>query len=526
MPQNSNASNQARSGAKSGPKNEVQSEMKNSKIHLPAQAYPPLQLPLGYDEICKILPHRYPFLLVDRITELEPGRRCVGIKCVTLNEEFFQGHFPGRPVMPGVLILEAMAQVAGVLTLVSRNTPGALSYFAAIEKARFRQPVQPGDQLVTEATLQVLRGALCKVSVVGRVDGQDMVEAEYTFMTADGNSVGAVARATGIVSGGADTTSSASPSPIAAPLPNANGKPGSNGTSTPASVPDGIQTSGNPSQRAALIEPPRDDVTETFIHPTAMIDSQAQLEDPVWIGPYCVLEAKTSVGAGTILEANVIVKSGTTIGKRCRVWPNVVLGHEPQDSKYKGEESFVRIGDDNVLREMVTVHRATGEGQATVIGNKNLLMAYAHVGHNCVIGDSNMISNSSGVAGHVTIEDRTVIGGFVGVHQFVHIGSMAMVGGLSKVVQDVPPFCIADGRPAKIHGLNIRGLRRNGVAQEQRNQVSAAFKLLYRSGLNTTQAMEKIRATIPPSDTLNQMLDFIERVGGGRLGRQDETAHL
>lgn len=534
MPQNSNATSEIKSEVHS----DVKSEPKNSKIHLPIEAYPALQLPLGYDEICKILPHRYPFLLVDRITELEPGKRCVGIKCVTMNEEFFQGHFPGRPVMPGVLILEAMAQVAGVLILVSRNTPGALSYFAAIEKARFRQPVQPGDKLVTEVTLQVLRGALCKVSVVGRVDGQDMVEAEYTFMTAEGNSVGAVARASGIVSAatvdaapimsGASITSG---SPIAAPLPNSNGKaPGhadnhsdNNGASTPANSPI---MSSNPAHRAALVEPPREEVTETFIHPTAMIDSAAHLEDPVWIGPYCVLEAKTAVGAGTILEANVIVKSGTTIGKRCRVWPNVVLGHEPQDSKYKGEETFVRIGDDNVLREMVTVHRATGEGQATVIGNSNLLMAYAHVGHNCIVGDNNMISNSSGVAGHVTIEDRTVIGGFVGVHQFVHIGSMAMVGGLSKVVQDVPPFCIADGRPAKIHGLNIRGLRRNGVAQEQRNQVSAAFKLLYRSGLNTTQAMEKIRATIPPSETLNQMLDFIDRVGGGRLGRQDETAHL
>lgn len=472
---------------------------RTSKIQLSSNPYPELTMPLGYDEICRILPHRYPFLLVDRIIELEPGNRCIGIKSVTANEEFFQGHFPGRPVMPGVLLLEAMAQVAGVLTLVSRNTPGALSYFASIEKARFRRPVQPGDQLVTEATLQVLRGALCKVSVVGRVDGQVVVEADYTFMTVDETNFRDEKQAGEEHDG----------PPLSAP---------------PAAV--SHQVSAATPIKTAIATPPRTEVTETFIHPTAMIDPEAQLDERVWIGPYCVIEGGTKVGAGTVLESNVIVKRGTSIGKRCRIWPNVVLGHEPQDLKFKGEESFVEIGDDNVLREMVTIHRATGEGEKTVIGNANVLMAYAHIGHNCVVGDHNMISNSAGIAGHVTIEDKTVIGGFVGIHQFVHVGRMAMVGGLSKVVQDVPPFCICDGRPAKIHGLNIRGLRRNGVPPEERNQVSAAFKLLYRSGLNTAQALEKIHQTIPTSATLDELVDFIERVGEGRLGRQDETPRL
>ena len=133
----------------------------NSRVMMAKNPLPIAPLPLGWDEITKILPHRYPFLLVDKITELEPGHRCVGLKNVSSTEEFFQGHFPGHPVMPGVLILEAMAQVAGVLILVSRNTPGALSYFAKVEKARFLQPVRPGDQLVTEAILQVLRGPYC-----------------------------------------------------------------------------------------------------------------------------------------------------------------------------------------------------------------------------------------------------------------------------------------------------------------------------------------------------------------------------
>jgi UDP-N-acetylglucosamine acyltransferase len=478
---------------------------RNPKIQLPEHPYPPLSMPLGYDDIRKILPHRYPFLLVDRIVELEPGVRCVGVKSVTINEEFFQGHFPGRPVMPGVLLLEAMAQVAGVLTLVSRNSPGALSYFASIEKARFRRPVQPGDQFMTEATLTVLRGALCKVSVVGRVDGQAMVEAEFTFMTADESTVGTVARASGL-------PDSVPPAAILAGAGNTRGA--DNGAAPAAAYP------------RVVVTPPSGGVEATYIHPTAMVDPEAQLDERVWIGPYCVIEGGTQIGAGSILESNVVVKRGTTIGKRCRIWPNVVLGHEPQDLKFKGEESFVIIGDDNVLREMVTVHRATGEGEKTIIGDANVLMAYAHVGHNCTIGSQNMISNSTGISGHVSIEDKTVIGGFVGVHQFVHIGRMAMVGGLSKVVQDVPPFCMCDGRPAKIHGLNIRGLRRNGVPPEQRNQVSAAFKLLYRSKLNTAQAMEEIRATIPSSPTLEELVGFIERVGEGRLGRQDETPHL
>jgi UDP-N-acetylglucosamine acyltransferase len=203
-----------------------------------------------------------------------------------------------------------------------------------------------------------------------------------------------------------------------------------------------------------------------------------------------------------------------------------VLGHEPQDAKFKGEVSFLKIGDNNILREMITIHRATGEGEATVIGNDNMLMAYVHLGHNCVIGSHNTISNSTGVSGHVTIEDRCVVGGFVGIHQYVHVGKMAMVGGLSKVVQDVPPFCIMDGRPAKIHGLNTRGLRRNGVSVEVRNEIGTAFKLLYRSGLNTTQALERVAEEIPDSETLEYLTSFIERVREGRLGRQDETPHL
>jgi UDP-N-acetylglucosamine acyltransferase len=494
---------------------------RNPRVQMPKVPFPPLSLPLEYEDICRILPHRYPFLLIDRIVELEPGVRCVGIKNVTANEEFFQGHFPGYPVMPGVLILESMAQVAGVLTLVSRNTPGALSYFAVIEKARFRQPVRPGDQLVVEVTLNVLRGLLCKCSVVGRVNDQIVVEAEYSFMTIASESSTTIAK----------QHSSDTPDSLLAP---ANLHDDSTVPAPPLVTPrsEAARTNAlphNPTTHtvpavAASTRVPREG--EAFVHPTAIVAPDAQIGQGVYVGPYSLVESGTSIGDGTRLDSHVVVRSGTSIGKRCRIWPHAILGGDPQDVKYRGEATFLEIGDDNIFREMVTIHRATGEGGKTIVGSNNLLMAYAHIGHNCVIGSNVMLSNSCGLSGHVTIEDKTVVGGFVGVHQFVHIGKMCMIGGLSKVVQDVPPFCTCDGRPAKVHGLNIRGLRRNGVDPETRNHVGNAFKLLYRSGLNTSQALDRIHAEIPRSETLDYFINFVERVRGGRLGRQDETPHF
>lgn len=505
-------------------------ERPKPRVQMSKTPYPPFTLPLLTTDIFKILPHRYPMLLVDKIVEMEPGVRAVGVKNVTANEEFFQGHFPGHPIMPGVLLLEAMAQVAGVLILVSRNTPGALSYFAGMKELRFKRPVRPGDQFITEVTLLVLRGPLCKVEVVGRVDGEIVVEAEFTFFTSDDGAGEAVVVSSKEVSVATQSSVTQNGATNASPISYAT--PIVHPTAISNGVNNGVQNgNGAPKTEDRVLEVarvadfivPRESNGQTFIHSTAIVHQNAEIGQGVWIGPNCIVEDDTQIGDNTILEANVVIKSGTRIGKRCRLWPNVVLGHEPQDAKYKGERSFLSLGDDNILREMVTIHKGTGEGKYTRIGDRNMLMAYVHIGHNCAIGHNNMISNSTGLSGHVTIEDRTVIGGFVGIHQFVHVGKMAMIGGLSKVVQDVPPFCTCDGRPARVHGLNTRGLRRNGVASSERTQVGSAFKLLYRSNLNTTQALERVHAEIPTSETLDYLVDFIERVREGRLGRQDET---
>jgi beta-hydroxyacyl-ACP dehydratase FabZ len=356
-------------------------ERPKSRVQMAKEPFPLPPLPLGYEEICRILPHRYPLLLVDRIVEIEPGVRCVGLKNVTANEEFFQGHFPGHPVMPGVLLLEAMAQVAGILTLVSRNTPGALSYFAGMKELRFHQPVRPGDQFVTEATLLVLRGPLCKVHVVGRVNGEVVVESEYTFFTAnDGADKAIVAKQSALT---ADTSTHKSEKPVSATSVSAatplisDSPVSSNGSAANVSTSssNGSSTHSLPATPVVaaplIVTPPRQSTGQTFIHPTALVDSNAQIGQGVWIGPHCIIEGETQIGDNCVLEANVVIKAGTSLGQRCRIWPNVILGHEPQDVKYRGEQSFLRIGDDNILREMVTIHRGTGEGTATVIGNKN-----------------------------------------------------------------------------------------------------------------------------------------------------------
>ncbi len=260
----------------------------------------------------------------------------------------------------------------------------------------------------------------------------------------------------------------------------------------------------------------------TVIHPSAIIDDSAVIGDGVNIGPFCVIGPNCKIGKNTELFAHVVLEQNVTIGEDCVLKAGVVLGGPPQDHKFKGESTGVIIGDRVQLREYVTIHRATGDGNNTIIGDDNLLMAYVHVGHNCLIGNRNMLSSYAGLAGHVTIEDNVVVGGMVGIHQFVHVGKYAMLGAYSKIVQDVPPFMLADGRPADVLDINAIGLRRSGLLQDDRNTISDAYKLLYRSSMNRAQALEQIRSELPQIEALEYLVAFVERVSKGSAGRQDD----
>jgi UDP-N-acetylglucosamine acyltransferase len=262
---------------------------------------------------------------------------------------------------------------------------------------------------------------------------------------------------------------------------------------------------------------------KTEIHPTAIVDGTAEIGSGVEIGAYSVVGRNARIGDGTRVGSHVVIEENTTLGEGCTVLTGAVLGGAPQDYKYHGEATYLKIGDRNMIREFVTIHRASGEGDSTIIGDENMFMAYCHIGHNCRLGSGITMANMVGISGHTLIEDKVVFGGIVGVHQKVRIGKLAMVGGFSKVVQDVPPFAMADGRPSRVCDLNVIGLRRNGVGPKVRSEVKQAYKLLYRSNLNVTQALEAIENEIEPSEELQYLLDFIRNVRLGFGGRQLEA---
>ena len=291
---------------------------------------------IEHNEIKDILPHRYPFLLVDRVIEMYPGERIVGIKNVTGNEEFFQGHFPGQPIMPGVLQIEAMAQVGGILLLSQKDIHGKLALFAALDNVRWKKPVFPGDVLRMEMILDKVKGPVAKMHGQAFVEGQLVCEADFTFSVTD-----------------------------------------------------------RPAKK--------------HIHPTASIHPTADLGKDIMVGPYAIIGENVKIGDETIIDAHTIIEKWTSIGKNCRIHYGCVIGSTSQDMKYKGEKSFVEIGDNNEIREFVTINRATEKDKVTKVGSNNLFLTNVHIGHDCQIGNEVIISNTTGISGHVIVEDKAVI---------------------------------------------------------------------------------------------------------------------
>jgi len=236
----------------------------------------------------------------------------------------------------------------------------------------------------------------------------------------------------------------------------------------------------------------RSTVTCVSIHPTAVVSSRAHIGADVTIGPYAIIEDSVVIGDGCEIGAHAVVKRYTTLGERNRVFEHATLGGEPQDLKYRGEPSRLVIGDDNVIRESVTIHRATGEDMATTIGSRNYLMVGVHIAHNCVLDDDCVFANGAALAGHILVEDHVYLSNEVGVHQHVRLGRYSLVGGKAKVVQDVLPFLITDGNPSRVRGLNSVGLRRAGFSCEARMNLKRACHLLMRSRLPLEIALQNM----------------------------------
>jgi len=259
------------------------------------------------------------------------------------------------------------------------------------------------------------------------------------------------------------------------------------------------------------------------IHASAVISPSAKIGDNVTIGPYTVIGDEVVIGDGSIIEPHAVIAKWTTLGKECRVFQFASVGAEPQDLKFKNEKSYTIIGDRTVIREGATIHRATGDGNETRIGSDCLLMAYIHVAHNCVLGNHVIMSNLASCSGHAVVEDRVVIGGMAGVHQFVKIGRNAMVGGMSKLVQDVVPYTLVDGHPAKVVGLNNVGISRAGIPLESRRLIKKAYKILYRSGLSLAEAIAVIEQEVDSCEEVEHFLRFLRNAERGICRERRET---
>jgi UDP-N-acetylglucosamine acyltransferase len=246
------------------------------------------------------------------------------------------------------------------------------------------------------------------------------------------------------------------------------------------------------------------------IHPTAHVHPSSKLGKNVEIGPETIIGPGVSIGDNTKIDAHYLIARWATIGKNNQIHHGVTIGAPPQDAKYKGEKGEVIIGDNNIIREFVTIHLPSGEGNKTIIGSENFIMVHAHVPHNCKIGNQVVIGGYVGLAGYTQIDDQAIIGGMAGIHQFVRIGRLAMVGAQSKVVRDVPPFMIIDGNPAQVRAVNSIGLQRRGYSVEAQTEIKKSFKLIYESGHNAQKAASEIKKRLRPLSEIELLTKFLQ----------------
>ncbi|HEX3989266.1 MAG TPA: acyl-ACP--UDP-N-acetylglucosamine O-acyltransferase [Verrucomicrobiae bacterium] len=245
-----------------------------------------------------------------------------------------------------------------------------------------------------------------------------------------------------------------------------------------------------------------------MIAPTAVIHPKARIGVDCVIGPYCVIGEHVTLGAGCQLHSHVVIDGHTELGEKNEIFPFASIGLKTQDLKWKGGVTRTQIGGNNTFREYVTVHSATGDGEVTTIGSNNHILAYSHIAHNVTLGNHIIMSNVATLGGHILVEDRAVIAGLAAVHQFCRIGAMSMIGGCSKVVQDVPPYMLADGNPAKTRTINKVGLDRNGVSEAAQSALKQAFKILFREGLTVPNALLRIETELPPLPEVRHLVAF------------------
>jgi len=370
------------------------------------------------------LNHRYPALLVDAISEFEPGKRLTAVKNVTVNEEFFQGHFPGTPLMPGVLMIEALTQVTTILLFQQEGAaPFERAVLRGVDNAKFRKQVVPGDQLALEVNLGARRGRVVRAKGVARVMGQVVAEADIVI---------------------------------------------------------GIETFDARARRGPIV------------HETAVIHPNAVVGNGTIVGPFAMIGEHVRIGERCKIGASAVIDGWTTIGEENEIFPFASIGLQPQDLKYAGEPTRLKVGNNNVFREFVTIHRGTaGGGGVTSIGHHNLFMAYAHVAHDCHVGDGTIFGNAATLGGHVTVEDFVTISAYSGVHQFCRLGKFAFIGGYTVVTRDALPYAKTVGNRARIYGLNSIGLERRGFSRELLTKLRKAYRQLIRH--NTSRAIELIQ---------------------------------